>query len=241
MEVLFLIGLILSVIFCYRADNTWRYKKTQYYLITRTPYSSLVSNKGRYGEYLIYNRLLYMENSGGRFLFNIYIPKGDNETTEIDLLLICSSGLFVFESKNYSGWIFGNEAHDYWTQVLPKGRECSHKERFYNPIKQNASHIKYLKHVVGENLHIRSIIVFSDRCILKDITLHSKDISVINQYEVISVVKTVCRQMPRELLGHAQINDIYNKLLPYTQVNPAAKERHAKLIDLFPKNTSSLK
>ncbi len=52
-------------------------------------------------------------------------------TTEIDLLLIHPKGLFVFESKNYSGWIFGNEVYQNWTQTLPKGRRGDvHKERF---------------------------------------------------------------------------------------------------------------
>ncbi len=172
-----------------------QYKKGSYYHITKAPYSSVRRDKGRYAEYLTYEALRHFEDNGGKFLFNVLIPKGNGEATEIDVLLICSKGLFVFESKNYSGWIFGNEAHQNWTQTLPKGRGRSHKERFYNPIMQNASHIRHLKNLVGQSVPMRSIIVFSDRCTLKDITLKSTDVNVINRYNVAPVVAEICNQI----------------------------------------------
>ncbi len=128
------------------------YKNTAYYQVTKSSYLFTRYDKAKYGEYLIYKNLAYLENSGCKFLFNVYIPKANNKTTEIDVLMICSQGLFVFESKNYSGWIFGNEIQRSWTQTLPKGRGHSQKERFYNPIMQNASHIKYLHRVVNKNV-----------------------------------------------------------------------------------------
>ena len=33
---------------------------------------------------------------------------GNNKTTEIDAVMVYRSGIYVFEHKNYSGWIFGN-------------------------------------------------------------------------------------------------------------------------------------
>ena len=71
---------------------------------------------------MIYKYLKDFENQGAKFLFNIYIPKKGNETTEIDVLMISSKGLFVFESKNYSGWIFGGDNQKYWYQTLPSNR-----------------------------------------------------------------------------------------------------------------------
>lgn len=172
MEALFLI-LIIAGFIGYIAYQDKQYKKTAYYQVTQNPYSSVKYDKGRHGEYLAYKRLQHFEETGGKFLFNVYIPKGNNETTEIDMLLICSKGLLVFESKNYSGWIFGNERNNNWTQTLPIGRGRSHKERFYNPIMQNATHIKHLRRIVSGNIPMRSIIVFSDECTLKDITINS--------------------------------------------------------------------
>ena len=37
------------------------------------------------------------------------MSKEDGETSEVDLIFITQKGIFVFESKNYSGWIFGDE------------------------------------------------------------------------------------------------------------------------------------
>ena len=72
------------------------------------------------------------------------MPKENGETSEIDVLMIHNKGIFVFERKNFSGWIFGNEIQRMWTQTLPKGRGRSHKESFFNPIMQNRTHIKTL-------------------------------------------------------------------------------------------------
>ena len=223
---LFLIIIVSSVVIGVFAYRNKKYKETAYYQITKNSYSSIKYDKGKYGEYLTYKCLRRLERSGGKFLFNVYIPKTNNETTEIDLLLICSKGLFVFESKNYGGWIFGNEAYKNWTQTFPKGRGRSHKERFYNPIMQNASHIKHLKRLVGQSLPMRSIIVFSDECTLKDITIRSNDVSVVNRYNVLSAVTQICEQTQADLLTQIEINDMYNKLYPYTQVSCEEIERH---------------
>lgn len=98
-------------------------------------------------------------------MFNTYLPKGENgETTEIDVIMICYQGIFVFESKNYSGWIFGNEKYKTWTQTLPQGKgRKAKKEKFLNPIMQNKLHIECLQEVLGddlENVPIFSVVVF---------------------------------------------------------------------------------
>ncbi|MDE5564288.1 MAG: NERD domain-containing protein, partial [Oscillospiraceae bacterium] len=114
------------------------YIRESYYEITKIPYHTLLydntsTGRGRYGEYLTYTYLKSFEANGGKFLFNLYIPKGHDQTTEIDILLICSKGIFCFESKNYSGWIFGNEYQKNWCQTLPQWNRKSHKEYFNNP------------------------------------------------------------------------------------------------------------
>lgn len=202
-----------------------QYKKSTYYEITKNSYLSVINNKGKYGEYLLYKNLKLLENDNNKFLFNIYLPKENNKTTEIDLLLISSKGLFVFESKNYSGWILGNESNTKWTQVL-----YDNKQYFLNPIIQNKLHIKHLKQLVQENIPIYSMIVFSDDCELKDITIKSKNVSVLNRYDVKTLVLQICTQTNEELLTELEINDIYNKLYPYTQVSYEVKAQHIENI-----------
>ncbi len=202
------------------------YKESSYYQITKYPYLSLRYNTGRYGEYLTYKYLKHMEANGAKFLFNTYIPKGNGETSEIDVLMICSKGIFVFESKNYSGWIFGSENQKNWYQTLPAGRGRSHKEHFYNPIMQNRSHIKHLRTFLGEQIPMYSIIVFSDRCTLKSVQINSNDIKVINRYRISPVVSAILKQTPIDSLSENNISDIYNKLYPFTQVDEMAKAQH---------------
>ncbi len=202
------------------------YKSGAYYQITKHPYLSVRNNTGRYGEYLTYKYLKNFETKGSKFLFNIYIPKDNDETTEIDVLMISPKGIFVFESKNYSGWIFGSENQKNWYQTLPAGRGRSHKEHFYNPIMQNRSHIKHLKAFLGTDIPIRSIIVFSDRCTLKNVKINSNDISVINRYNVKPVVSGICNQLQENLLNEEEISNIYDKLYPCTQIDETTKVQH---------------
>jgi len=227
MEALFLIIAIVSVVIGVLVYQNKQYKKTAYYQVTKNPYSSIKYDRGKYGEYLTYKNLQCLEKGGGKFLFNIYIPKTNDETSEIDVLLICPKGLFIFESKNYSGWIFGNETQKNWTQTLPQGKGYpSRKERFYNPIMQNASHIRHLKRIVAENVPMRSVIVFSDECTLKNVTVKSGDVSVINSCRLLSAVTQICSQTQTDLLTQLEINDMYDNLYPYTQIGYEVRERH---------------
>ena len=225
----FLVPIIIIIVVYIKKNKA--YKKSTYYQITKVPYFSVKHNTGKYGEYLTYKYLKHFETYGAKFLFNIYIPKDNGETTEIDVLMISSKGMFVFESKNYSGWIFGTETQKTWYQTLPKGRGRNHKEHFYNPIMQNRSHIKYLKAFLGEQIPMRSIIVFSDRCTLKSVQIKSNDISVINRYNVYSVVSTIYNQIEDVLLTETDIINLYDKLYPYTQVDEISKEKHIIDID----------
>ena len=220
----FLLAPFLGSLFI-RACKNKLYQKTAYYKATMTRYSSL--DRGKHGEYLIYKYLQRLECEGSKFLFNLYLPKENNETTEIDVLMICSRGIFVFESKNLSGWIFGNEADKNWTQTLPSGRQGDcRKIAFYNPIMQNASHIRHLKHYVNKNIPMYSIIVFSERCTLKSITLRNHDVKVINHNDLPSVVDQIWSKSQPDLLTQIEINEIYSQLYPYTQVNHEVREQH---------------
>lgn len=218
--------LIFAIVVVVLSNKDKRYKKSAYYQITKNPYSSIKYEKGKQAEYLTYKSLRHFENSGGKFLFNLYVPKENNETTEVDVLLICPKGLFVFECKNFGGWIFGNEAQKKWTQTLPLGRGRSHKEYFYNPIMQNASHIRHLKNLVGKSIPMRSVIVFSDRSTLKNVTINSDDVSVINHDSIVSVVAQICNQTPTDIFTQTEIDNIYTKLYPFTQIDYQTKKLH---------------
>ena len=147
------------------------------------------------------------------------------------MLIIHPKGLFVIESKNYSGWIFGNEKQRQWTQTLPISYGRSHKEYFYNPILQNQTHIRALRLLINDNIPIYSIIAFSDNCTLKKVTVNS-DVLVTQydklRYELLYRIGN----LQSEILNETEIEEIYEKLLPYSQVTNDVKIQHIKNINL---------
>lgn len=218
---------VIGLVVCNSAYRWRQYRKTTYYKITKNSFWFM--DKGTRGEYLTYEYLKHFENIGGKFLFNLYLPKKKGGTSEIDVLLITKKGLFVFESKNYGGWIFGDEANKNWTQTFPAGYRRSHKERFYNPIMQNAAHITHLRPFIKDT-PVWSIIVFSDECTLKNITVRSLNVRVINRYEVGTTVTRISMQTQIDALTEEDVNTIYNRLFPYTQVGCQVKEAHVNNI-----------
>lgn len=76
-------------------------------------------------------------------------------THQIDHIEIRENGIFCIETKNYSGWVFGKENQQMWTQTLYR-----EKHQFVNPIKQNRSHIYHLSRILGNRYKINSVIVF---------------------------------------------------------------------------------
>ena len=207
------------------ALNVFLFKQGTYYQVTKNGFFETILDAGRHGEYLTYQKLKFYEVDGGKFLFNSYLPKNDGTTTEIDVILIHSTGIFVIESKNYSGWIFGSENSKTWTQTLPRGRGRAQKEHFYNPIMQNNTHIKCLKNIVGNDVPIYSLIAFSERCTLKNITVESPDIKVFNRQYINKIVKNM-GDKSIQALSKTDIERIYEMLYPYTQTTEYEKLQH---------------
>ena len=142
--------------------------------------------KGSFGEKQVSKQLNKLDPENYILLNDLYIPKKNGSTTQIDHILISHKGLFVIETKNYSGWIMGSENSQYWTQVIYK-----RKEKFYNPIWQNSGHIKALQEYLGDTLKdvpIYSVIVFGKQATLKFNTPFTKA-KVIKSEKLLSVIQ----------------------------------------------------
>lgn len=100
---------------------------------------------------------------------DLYLRKKNGEFSQIDIVVATPQGLLAIEVKDYGGWLFGNEKQRYWTQILNYGKE---KYRFYNPIMQNAGHIKALREQSEQlaNLPIFNVVLFAGDCTLKDVS-----------------------------------------------------------------------
>lgn len=88
--------------------------------------------------------------------FHDIILKADDGTTQIDHVVVSMYGIFVIETKNYSGWIFGDEKQPKWTQVL-----FGSKKTFQNPLHQNYKHTMELARALGvPHDKVHSIVFF---------------------------------------------------------------------------------
>ena len=192
--------------------------------------------KGKYGEKLTERELKWVQLFGrkGKTLRNVYLPTSDGGTSEIDVLFITQKGIFVFESKNYSGWIFGDEKSWNWTAMLPNRV----KNQFYNPIMQNRTHLKWLANYVGDDVPLFSIIVFSERCELKKVTVHSENIKVIKRDSTYATVLELWEKNP-DCIEPDHIEELYQSLKQFTNVDEAIKAAHvANIKNRFQKPTN---
>ena len=88
-------------------------------------------------------------------LHNVTLPTPEG-TTQIDHIFLSRYGIFVVETKNMSGWIFGSERQAQWTQKLYK-----RTFKFKNPLRQNYKHLKALEATLGVSPeHLHSVITF---------------------------------------------------------------------------------
>lgn len=86
-----------------------------------------------------------------------------NGTTQIDHVIVSRHGLFVVETKNMDGWIFGEEKGPQWTQSI-----FGKKYKFQNPLHQNYRHTQALSSFLGiERDKFISIVMFWGKCEFK--------------------------------------------------------------------------
>lgn len=193
-------------------------------------YVQSVSEAAGYGEFQIYECLNDYEKQGCKFLFNVYLPKNNGETTEIDVLMISPKGIFVFESKNLSGYIAGGENDQYWNQIKNDEWGDSVSNKFYNPIMQNNIHVKSLQEMLDYKYSVYSIVVFSEDCKLKDdIDLASGNTRVVTISDLEETVEAFYKYMNTDL-SDSDIETVYNLLYPYTQVSDMVKIEHIRNI-----------
>ena len=119
--------------------------------------------KGKRGEKRVFNVLMKGLPDDYVVLNDIYLPLSDGTTTQIDHIVVSQYGVFVVETKNYSGWIFAGERSFEWTQVIYR-----RKSRFQNPLHQNYRHICALAECLGiAKSCFRNVVVFTESSTFK--------------------------------------------------------------------------
>lgn len=125
-------------------------------------------SRGTVTERQLVLKLLKLDFPEKDIFHDLYLRKSNGRYSQIDLVLLSTVGVIVFEVKKNSGWIFGKGNQSNWTKVLAYGRD---KYQFYNPILQNNRHIQNLKAQLKqpENIPFFSVIVFYGDCDLRNV------------------------------------------------------------------------
>lgn len=112
--------------------------------------------KGVMGEFVINVFARWkLDNNVYHLLKNVTLPTEDG-TTQIDHIIVSVFGVFVVETKNLRGWIFGSLNQKTWTQKIYR-----HTNKFQNPLHQNYKHTRTLQSLLNlEDNQIQSVVVF---------------------------------------------------------------------------------
>ena len=166
--------------------------------------------KGYYGEYCVFRELFLNIPGPCKFLMNLHIPTEQNRSTEVDLLMIHETGIYVFEIKHYKGIIYGNTDDGIWTQFFKTTKNYV----FENPVHQNGYHIRALKQQFTQT-PMHSVIVFSNKeC---DVRVQNS-----NPNLLISSVTSISNDLRRYISSQRSsvsvdnLEAIFNALLPYS-------------------------
>lgn len=128
----------------------------------RAPIKAMVEApiKGMMGEFAVkIGAALALPSLVYRRYHNVTLPTVDG-TTQIDHVFVSVFGVFVVETKNMGGWIFGSEKNREWTQVFPNAE----KYKFQNPLRQNYRHVRAMEEALaGIGLPrgtVKSVVIF---------------------------------------------------------------------------------
>ena len=135
---------------------------------------------GKAGEYWTKKEL---KKLGKEYLIinDLMIRTEDKKTHQIDHVVISKYGIFVIETKQYDGYITGNDYDKKWCMKAGKN-----KLYINNPVHQNYGHIKALQEVLKLNeKNFISII-----CISGNAKLKIKSNKVVEVNDIIDKIKS---------------------------------------------------
>lgn len=151
-----------------------------------------------------------------RQINNLILVDDNGKSHQIDHIEIRENGIFCIETKNYIGWIFGDENSDKWTQTLYTGE----KYQFLNPLKQNKSHCYHISKVIGKKYIVNSVVVMANN--------NAGRIRCKNVIDLDNLKYYLSRFDNGVHLSIAEMDMIYNKLL--NSASEMTNEEHVQNI-----------
>ena len=107
---------------------------------------------------------LFLDKNIYTLFKNVTFPTEDG-STQIDHVIVSRYGVFVIETKNLKGWIFGSPRQKNWTQKIYR-----HTNTFQNPLHQNYKHTQILQTALKLDADkVFSVVVFVGDCTFKTV------------------------------------------------------------------------
>lgn len=185
-------------------------------------YSSRAESLGEYGERRVSSYLEDLPCEDYR-VYNDLLIRDGNYTTQVDHIIISRYGVFVLETKNVHGKVYGSGNAEFWKQYLPdrgyKRHGYTQEHQLRNPIWQNAGHIKSLRRLVfGNDIPVYGVVVFPQETGLYVEAEHP----VLRMWDVVPYIK----QYHDEVLSAEQMGYYRRRLLEVISTSEADRKSH---------------
>ncbi len=157
--------------------------------------------KGVAGEFVVnLSAKIMLDKDKYHLIKNVTLPTEDG-STQIDHVIVSLYGIFVVETKNMKGWIFGSSSQKTWTQKIHKYSSF----KFQNPLHQNYKHVKTLQSLLGvTDDKIFSLVVFVGGSTFK--TKMPENVTYLRGFIRFIKSKT------QPVLSESDVNEITNKI-----------------------------
>lgn len=175
---IFYLFVLIIFIFAVVKFISWRMKKTFKPKKSKVHYAAEI-NPQTAAPQLLNQILLMLPGENNEVISRMSILMNDGSQADIDVLLICPTGLYLFNSINASGYVTGGEADRQW-YIL---QEDGNKKAFENPLEQNRQSLQALltryPEIKEEWLH--DYVVFSNSCGINGLQLETTKTIVLNR------------------------------------------------------------
>ena len=159
--------------------------------------------KGEEGENLVAS-ILDKDTQYHRLINNLVLLGDNGVSHQIDHILIRPNGVFVIETKNYYGLISGKEEDSFWTRsYFVRGKVK--KATFHNPLKQNQSHIRAIKKIIGKDYPIYCFVVFVQN--------NAESLALFSACDPRNIIQRINLLTNEKTLSQAEIDMINGSLL----------------------------
>ena len=169
---------------------------------------------GILGEKIVNRHLRPLLREDEYLLANLLLPLKNGHKTEIDCVLISRRGIFCIETKNWIGFIKGNDEDEYWIQKYDDPLRADRKHR--NPVLQNEEHCEILERILHKRFNVENVVMF--------VSLEYRGGINSGYAFTISEFKKYYYDLYPDIITEAELKPLYQKLVKYVASEEELKQ-----------------